>query len=321
MSTFRQQLHITVWPGASLPVPALQVLDARLLAPESRVVALTRPGGSPETSVRSVALQGWEYLYDLADLNLTSADEIVAFANRWGWIGDPQFRIERPEDADLGGYEEYLGPEPRARFDALSDAGTVQDAIELGVARDLLAANHGRTELPHGELRHLDEFVLYASVLRDLTRIWRGLSEPEAWAAVLTRWETPAAWLEPPAAGLRDEDAREACAAFLCAVLNEALSPFRAHLTLHRGAPAGRGEPGWHANTYQALALQLANDIAEGVPYKVCANRTCGRIFVRQRGTAVHGQYRSSGVLYCSASCAKAQAQRNYRQRQRRDRS
>jgi len=68
-----------------------------------------------------------------------------------------------------------------------------------------------------------------------------------------------------------------------------------------------------------AMCLQALAWIAEGVPARRCANETCRVWFSRQRGRAAAGQYRSTGVLYCSAACAKAQAQREYRRRQRHD--
>lgn len=66
-----------------------------------------------------------------------------------------------------------------------------------------------------------------------------------------------------------------------------------------------------------AMCLQLLAWLSEGIPARRCANANCNRWFSRQRGRARHGQYRASGVLYCSSSCAKAAAQREYRRRKR----
>ena len=66
-----------------------------------------------------------------------------------------------------------------------------------------------------------------------------------------------------------------------------------------------------------ALMVQLHNLIVDGLEIRRCANETCGRPFTRQRGRAVKGQYRNTGVIYCDAACAKAQMQREYRRRNR----
>jgi hypothetical protein len=69
------------------------------------------------------------------------------------------------------------------------------------------------------------------------------------------------------------------------------------------------------ATLYGASCLQLYNHIVEQAQYKVCANESCGQIFVRQQGRAGAQQRKSEGVKYCSNKCARAQAQRELRKR------
>lgn len=73
----------------------------------------------------------------------------------------------------------------------------------------------------------------------------------------------------------------------------------------------GRGAP----NLYELGTLQLVNDMAAGLALRVCANETCGRAFRRQLGRAEYSQHRTTGVMYCSRECARAQAERERRRR------
>jgi hypothetical protein len=72
-----------------------------------------------------------------------------------------------------------------------------------------------------------------------------------------------------------------------------------------------------HKRLYHICCLELYNHIVENATYHARQNETCGRTFVRQQGRAVHGQNRLRGVKYCSAHCARAQAQRQLRRRKR----
>ena len=128
--------------------------------------------------------------------------------------------------------------------------------------------------------------------------------------------------LEPGRAAIEASD-------YLSTFFDWGLEPFHPGLSVNWDGPvtAGTFELGPQVETlpqskqsaklYHLCCLELYNHIVEGATYRTCANEPCGRTFVRQQGRAEHGQYRTKGVKYCSASCARAQAQRELRRRNR----
>lgn len=70
------------------------------------------------------------------------------------------------------------------------------------------------------------------------------------------------------------------------------------------------------------LCLQLA-ELAVMNPkrFKLCANATCGRRFLRQRGRAKERQLHTKGVIYCSTQCASQQSSRAWRAAKKKERS
>jgi hypothetical protein len=78
-----------------------------------------------------------------------------------------------------------------------------------------------------------------------------------------------------------------------------------------RGLAFGRPLP----RVLTAMCLQLLAFVAKGLPARRCAKEACRKHFARQRGRSEYGQTRKTGVIYCSASCARAQAPRKYRRR------
>jgi hypothetical protein len=216
-------------------------------------------------------------------LDLDSADAILAFANQYGHLGglDMLDSLEQQQRV-LRTYPD----------EAISES---QRAAALPAAGDR-------------DLEVLEEFRFAARLLRDLTSAWRvvsGQASPDAitWhytqesshreARALLRHLSPLLRGLHPTLDLMDR-------------LDDAASD--APTTAQ--APSTR----W-ANLYEICAAELFNHIANETDYKTCANETCQKLFVRQRGRAIHGQHRTTGVMYCSSNCARAQNQRAYRRR------
>lgn len=170
----------------------------------------------------------------------------------------------------------------------------------------------------HAALRRLDpdrtcrleEFRYAAGVIRDMVRLRQYLEGDLRLAALQSSLESLR-----PAPGSQEFPQPTEAAALLVRVMNLALVPFHARLELRVGdsGEVVSGTP--RVSTFQCLCLQLANHMAEEATYRVCANSSCGRYFVRQRGRSVKGRHRSVGIRYCSACCARAAAQRTYRQK------
>lgn len=102
--------------------------------------------------------------------------------------------------------------------------------------------------------------------------------------------------------------------------INAAMRPFTFEIRL-MSASHQMAMPVGTASTYEVAVLQLMKIATAGRSVSICANERCGQTFTRQRGVA---QYRDSGhntgVIYCSRTCAKAQAERRRRARRRAER-
>jgi hypothetical protein len=171
----------------------------------------------------------------------------------------------------------------------------------------------------------LSRFGIPPPTLASPRAVLVGLSDLQDVATALVRWITGGV---PPVAtwGLirAADDISEAVSQLVRSAFTDGgwslwCQKLNAQLRCQIGFRAD-GAEGCTTDLLTAIACQLHNitlDLIDGLPLRQCANESCERYFLRQRGTAKQGQYRSKGVLYCSGRCANTQAQRARRRRDR----
>ena len=291
------QFRITAWPGV---LPAIRTIEApvdveyreglRVYADSPYVLNDDRIEFG-EGHTRRFTVPSELYLRQVLDVDLDDPEAILNFYNRFGMLG--VWKVI------------YQPLHPLA-------------AIVAAATTDAERASGVRT------FEHVDEFRFHASGLRLAVEIYRlytlGNLEVADWPLRTdSRWSGE--WRYR--IGLPRIDSGVDALRFLADATWKHLEPFHPWLAI--SAPVREGqdtttlEPQdalWSPDLLNVLWLQFYNHVATGETYKRCQNESCGRMFVYQTSDrAKHGQRWTTGVMYCSDLCAKAQAQRAYRRR------
>ena len=143
------------------------------------------------------------------------------------------------------------------------------------------------------------EFVLGATIVRDAVAAWRLLTdEPDG---------DEADWQLNRLTEVPSDERRAASADYLNDVIASGLSAITPVLSLSIGEQ--ERDAVLDLNLHTLCCLELFNHVAGGNDFPRCASESCGRLFVRDE------RARRRGMRYCSRSCARAQAQREFRRR------
>jgi hypothetical protein len=288
---------LDVWPPEPVEVPALM---AATLQPSPQGLLVFGP---PFRLLVELPIE--LHLRELFDLDLSDESQVRDFSATYGLLAAPGLSEISPLYREADGTSLRRGPRN-------------EEALRTRWAELALPNGLRRGSFDSREYLLIEEFVLHVRLLRDLVRIFRAhkdeISFEEAWSS----WESEEFLVSLAGPGeARAVDMRR----FLTAHLSHALRPF--YLVVSARSEEYSLEErkffrsDWDFSPFAAMALQLRNDIAENAAYHVCRNEGCGHLFVRQRGRASLGQYRTAGVKYCSPACSRAQAQRDLRRRRR----
>lgn len=297
------QFRITCWPS-QLPHPGFSALKYRLI-PELDAFVVDSDAGWVEPQ----QVTGETYL-ELCAVDLDDTASIERFVDRYGLL---ELR-----------YSDHQGIGEKPMFGFFMHPGweTVSAELDADLERAVTGLQQLDDDVKAGimEVCPVSEFRYGARCMRDLVtaaRVVRGeLALADAsWESPVWQYDADLPYKEYPWMPGRESDDPGGAASLLDSYLSDGLETFSPVVST-RGPKQSEDHLLEHDGTlWEKLCLELFNHLAGQTAYKLCANERCGRLFVRQAGRSKHGQYRSHGVKFCSALCAKAQANRDYRRR------
>ena len=280
----------TLWPGTVVPPPALRPFREVAVKGDWITWPVAPRAGQPE-----VRLPEDFYLRELLELQVDDLEAVAELIRSFGLL----FDLNR-DDLDLNDFDE----DERERLTDLAnypdDRGPAEGS-RGGIHRDLVRLYIETAQRAIGAFlacQHdggLEEFVSQ-DVNKEVLGTWREANR-----------ENHGSWWPRSLKHLEE------------LLIGEAIMTLESSLAaaLRRFGIGIGGLEERNPTIYSVSFLQLYNHLAEGAAARRCANETCLRAFVRQRGRAEYDQYRTVGVKYCSRECARAQAQRQLRRRRK----
>jgi hypothetical protein len=323
-----EQFRITAWPGEVVPPPPCRPSRGYRLDEEHEVLFPLEE----ESPDRSIAPNPSGEIYlRLAEIDLSDPHAILDFVNRFNILGIVEARFPSASFHLPSGGEEALH-ESRVRagrplveeFRREWEAGSGSYSEIAWEKLPRAWTDPDEAAFHVEDIETLTEFRIAARFVRDGLTAWRYVRGDLK--AEDVHWESP--YFD------NDDHVEIDTQDFLLMLFDFALMPFHPGISFldddefadeandgrrFRVKP-GSGHARQGLDLFPICCLELYNHIVEEAEYRACANETCGRLFVRQEGRSTFNQRWTTGVKYCSALCAKAQAQRNYRRRKTRDR-
>jgi hypothetical protein len=272
------KVRITHWPGLALPVPPLALVSSAELRDEDWLVIRTASRGT------EVAAPDDFFLREALEVDPRDRSAVLEFVRNWGMPQGPHQT-----------YDDCLA-------DSLLDTHYLASLRRHDRHRESVRRVSERSDTA---VLHVRELGPCFDTLQALAAHWVDY-------CIGGSRQLRSAWLNRPGVS-PPRDRNEAWEYFETA-LNAALRPFQIRVGISNRDPSIPMEVG-AAGFVGVASLQLANIIADDLPVRLCANETCDRPFTVQRGRAQRARYQRSDAMYCSAACARAQAQRRYRSR------